>query len=798
MIPTGRGRSRSLLSPATARAVATLLTLWAAAVAPPPALAASSYERAFAQLADLSPDPARAAPVRNLILRRDVATIELAEGTMSLFKPIEGRVWGAVFVGRGTFSFRPPTEIERRQLERFYKTDSLATSFESLVLLFADSTLVEIASQAKFGAGEIGKEGRKAVRRCLDLLLDPKSKDINYSIGKTCLEGASNSLFLAYFDPASHSKAGIFQIDPYHTEQVQLWRPVKALFFQERIRNREIICQFPLEPERESESSLAGDYLATYDDEHYRIESSFDGGLRLRAETEIRFRSLEDGQNWVVFALAPKLEVDSVEWEGGAPADFFKGKDALLLWVRCDRPLSQTEVRTLKIRYHGEVVDRADDWVYFDPSAHWYPRIVPGGRATFELTYSNPVEYTLVSVGEPVSSERRGSAVVSRWAVETPAQLCSFMMGIYKEHRIQSERIPPITVLMSESAHRRVRESAGESLIEQGLAPGRAMEKQVGADVANSLAFFQSQYGSTGLKRFYVAENPLKRSFLGLAYPGLIHLDWSTFYNTQSGGSDEMLRAHEVAHQWWGALGVVPATYHDLWLSEAFAEFSALWYLQAASKDSKRFLDTLKRSRERIVRNRKFLLGSGQEAGPIWLGPRTRTSTTQEDYRLIIYDKGAWVLHMLRNLFLDLETMKDGGFREMMREFYGTYGGHDATTADFQRMVEKHAGRDMSWFFREWIYGTDVPRYRFAWRVAPAEEGKFRVTCRVDQENVSGDFQMFIPVHVDFGGDRFAKVRVFVKGRQSEFELPLMPMEPKRIIFNDLESVLCEVENVDW
>jgi len=133
-----------------------------------------------------------------------------------------------------------------------------------------------------------------------------------------------------------------------------------------------------------------------------------------------------------------------------------------------------------------------------------------------------------------------------------------------------------------------------------------------------------------------------------------------------------------------------------------------------------------------------------------------------------------------------------------MRDFYSSYAEKDATTADFQRIVEKQAGRNMSWFFREWVYGTGLPHYRFAWHAALGADGKYKVTCRVDQENVPDEFQMFVPLFIDFGGDRFARVRVFVKGHHSEFDLPPLPMEPKRVVFNDLESVLCDVEAVDW
>jgi len=104
-------------------------------------------------------------------------------------------------------------------------------------------------------------------------------------------------------------------------------------------------------------------------------------------------------------------------------------------------------------------------------------------------------------------------------------------------------------------------------------------------------------------------------------------------------------------------------------LSEAFAEFSALWFVQFAAHDNRSYFGTLEEWRKLIVGNRTFVFGSGQQASPIWLGGRTESSTTEGDYGLIIYEKGAWVLHMLRNLMLDLDTMKEDRFNGLMREF---------------------------------------------------------------------------------------------------------------------------------
>jgi aminopeptidase N len=272
----------------------------------------------------------------------------------------------------------------------------------------------------------------------------------------------------------------------------------------------------------------------------------------------------------------------------------------------------------------------------------------------------------------------------------------------------------------------------------------------------------------------------------------MVHLSWSTFQNTSDHGEDEVFRAHEVAHQWWG-IGVDFASYHDQWLSEGFSNFSGLWYLQTVSKDNDKYFDMLRQWRSSI------LLREG-EPGPISLGYRVFASRDDDldDYQTVVYKKGAWVIHMLRILMLDLKTMSDDRFTAMMKDFYAKYEGRRASTEDFQRVVERHTGAEMGWFFDQWVHSTAIPTYRVAHRTEPAENGQFRVRLRVRQEGVPESFQMFVPVTLDLGKDRKARVRVKVKGAVSEIELPLMPAEPKSVKFNDLEGVLAEVKTMSW
>jgi len=73
--------------------------------------------------------------------------------------------------------------------------------------------------------------------------------------------------------------------------------------------------------------------------------------------------------------------------------------------------------------------------------------------------------------------------------------------------------------------------------------------------------------------------------------------------------------------------------------------------------------------------------------------------------------------------------------------------------------------------------------------------GKF---CRLIGKESKAEFKMYVNMLVKFEDDKYARVRKEVNGLRSEFDLSLMPMEPKEIIFNDLHSILCNVDYEEW
>jgi hypothetical protein len=757
-----------------------LATTQATVAAPAAAVHASSYDSVFDSLLQALPVAEQVATVTNLTIQRDAARFSLQSGKLYLLTPVGGRTVAAAFRGKGVFSFTPPTAIERGRLNRFEKVDSLEASFTELVLVFADTTAGELRAAATFAPAPATGEVTGLVKQSLEFLADENTREFEPDLMSAFLNGDRSAVFYAHVKRSSGGPL-MFMVNPNELEGARLHGKVTRRGYQ---RRSEVISQFPLRGIR-PDAAVRRERLRQADIESYRIDVALPptgiGEIGFSAAATVRIVADTTVGPWVVFELFEKLKVDSARWEGGDRATVVRGKESALLWVLLDGQLRPGDVRTLQLYYHGDLIDRFGDFFLIKSSAAWYPRSLEGrSLAKFDLTFTTGSKYLLASVGERVDSSTSGRSTRSRWVTPNRIRNASFNLGLFEGYEVAEQGALPVTVMVSEEAHKK---------LARQYAQQRNMRERVGADVSGSLKFFQSVYGPPPVPRFYATEIP---GWHGEAFPGMVHLSWATFQDTRDSGEDEVFRAHEVAHQWWG-IGVDFASYHDQWLSEGFSNFSGLWYLQSVSKNNDRYFEILKQWRSSI------LLREG-EPGPISLGYRVFASRDDDldDYQTVVYKKGAWVVHMLRILMLDLKTMGDDRFKAMMKDFYGRYEGRRASTEDFQRVVEKHAGAEMGWFFDQWVHATATPTYRVAHRTEPAENGQFRVKLRVRQEGVPDSFQMFVPVTLDLGKDRKARVRVKVKGPVSEIDLPLMPAEPKKVIFNDLEGVLAEVKTEGW
>ncbi len=745
---------------------------------------AATYLERLEEVWKLRPAENQVAVVRQLVLKRDLAEIMLEDGRLYLLQPVAGRTMGALFRGKGRMRYAPASRIERDRLTLFHKAVELDQPFEDLVLIFADSTLEELRSLLSFGPGKAPDNLGNRFQELLDYFGDKGDHYLDPDLLRPFLNTEATGLFVAM--AAGNGKPWMFMVNPHEIEGVQLLTDAKRSAYSRRL---EPVTRDRMRGDR---TPAGGEYAERRPDIRIgkyvmdiRLPQTGSGELAFSADATLDLVADSATGPWVPFHIYPKMELDSARWSDGSPAEVYLGKDSPYLWVRLDRRLERGETRTLRLAYRGDLIDRFGNWFFIKSSIAWYPVAMESRfPALFDLTFTSPEGFLLAAVGDRTDSAAAPRHMIrTRWVTSRPIRNASFNIGIFERYEVPGADVPPTTVLWSENLHRTIGQAYSRNVVSGA---GKNMKAQVGDDVVNALRFFEQVYGKVPVARFYATEIPW---FHGEAWPGIIGLSWVTFFNTSGDGSDEVFRAHEVGHQWWG-ISVDYATYHDRWLSEGLADFSGLWFLQTRRKENKKYFATLDRWRADVMLRRDDPL-------PIWLGHRVMTSDTRDDYSAIVYKKGAWVMHMLRILLLDVKTMNEDRFTDVMRTFYATYAGKRAATSDLQRVVEEQTGQPMDWFFDQWVYGTGIPTYKVAWQAEQSGD-RWRVRLRVDQERVPPQFLMYVPVTLDLGGKESVRLRVKVTGARTEIELPPISARPKGLKFNDLEGVLAEVKEIPW
>lgn len=758
-----------------------LVSLLAAAAPARAASAFSDWNQFYGAFTTWSLDSSRIANVASLMIERDAGTIVLEEGRLAFARPLGGRRVAAVFVGRGTFRFAPRLQVEREQLERLYGTPVLRRRFERLTLIVADTTFAELAPSLQFHTDTLG-----TLRKAWDATFPYLTvRHLHYArplpVAQMLLDGHDNGLFWALMSDRRNEDPLFFSLVPDYAERVVLERkPEGDRAGLLRRYNSERVCMFFAQGDPDT---LRRNVRPAYEAVRYALDVTLAPSLECTAVADIDLLAHGVPRAWIGLDLPEELVVSEVTL-GGRPQAFFREDENPMLWVRLDRAIAPESTATLRVRYHGPLFERQDNWALHKYSTGWYPEPWYGGDATWEMTFHSPREIQLVGAGVRTAFREDGLVHHSTWRVDRPVPWASFDVNFLRGTRVSGDSLPPLTVWMRHvDGAGRVEEETFHSLL-----GAKDYDRRVALDVARAIQFFRQQLGEPLAREINAVETP---SWRYEGYPGLVHM-MLRGDKPQPGPefTPDVVRAHEISHQWFG-LGVMPATYHDAWLSEGFADFCSLWYLQASRKDAQNYFKVLESWREKLLTNRKYVLGSGQEAGPIWLGTRTSSSTTPGDYNLVIYAKGAWVLHMLRNYLLEGDDPAETRFRDLLRDFYQRFRGRRAFTEEFRAAAERAAGEDLGWFFAQWVYGTDVPACRFTWQAEPVD-GQWRVRGRIDRARVPDAFRFPVFVRVDFGDGSFSRQRVWSEGPVTEFTLPLAPRKPTAVVFNDLQSVLCE------
>ena len=200
-----------------------------------------------------------------------------------------------------------------------------------------------------------------------------------------------------------------------------------------------------------------------------------------------------------------------------------------------------------------------------------------------------------------------------------------------------------------------------------------------------------------------------------------------------NGKQDERTRnivIHEIAHQWFGN-AVTETTWDDAWLSEGFATFFTLLFIEKeyGKEEYEKGISKAKKSVfDMAIKMPDFSIVSPRSAEkePVTSG--------------ITYQKGAWVLHMLRNLVGDVN------FKKGIQSYYATFFNANATTDDFRAAMEKASGKELKVFFRQWLYQPINPVINGTWEYSPSAK---KITIQLEQVQ-SGDMVFNLPVEIGY------------------------------------------------
>jgi aminopeptidase N len=418
------------------------------------------------------------------------------------------------------------------------------------------------------------------------------------------------------------------------------------------------------------------------------------------------------------------------------------------LWIEFNHKYKNNEIAVVEVRYHGKpehgILIRKNKYgrrVLFtenwpDHARNWIPSIDhPSDKARVRITVTAPRKYDVVSNGRRVREKL-------------------LPKGRKRTQWVESKEIPTYCIALGVAEFSIVRpKHVGGVPVEWYFYPeDSAAAARKFRSTTSALAYFSS----------LIAPFPYEKLAQVQATVTLGGMENSSaiFYNEPSLQekiiTDEPV-PHEIAHQWFGD-SVTQSDWDQLWLSEGFATyFDALfcehqqgaWALKQIMADAA----------ERLA----------AEPSARWTPIIDPAQTDlMKKLNLLNYEKGAWVLHMLRGM------LGDANFFNGIRSYYRSHEGGNATSEDLRTAMESAAATTLSAFFRQWLYRAGWPEYQASWRwdTAAAE-----VELSIRQTQTTGLFDM--PLEIAFVGEdqkAVRKFRIFEKTHTFRIPLPAKPL----------------------
>jgi aminopeptidase N len=397
---------------------------------------------------------------------------------------------------------------------------------------------------------------------------------------------------------------------------------------------------------------------------------------------------------------------------------------------------------------HGEWTAFSENWP--DRARNWLPMIDhPSDKATGEFIVTAPAHYQVVANGLLVEElDVPGGARRTHWRQSVPISSWLYAVGVARfsaRHYAVSKGISQQTWVFPQDRDR------GQAIFEQtGRRAFELFSEQIGPYSYEKLAHVQAAGLGGGTEHATVI-----------------------FYGEKGVASGRAPVVHEVAHQWWGN-AVTEKDWDDVWLSEGFATYFTLLYTEhVEGRDA--FIAGLKRSRSTVLDLEKKLPDT-----PVI---HRNLSDMRRVLNQLVYQKGGWTLHALRGL-IGTEAFWNG-----IREYYRRYQNGNASTDDFRSVMEQAAGRELGWFFAQWLRRGGVPRLAGTWAYDAASR---QILVELSQKQAGEPFRLPIEIGLVLPGTTSMRIaRIELTGASGRFTIA-SDVAPSDVVLDPNTWVLME------
>jgi len=759
----------------------------------------------------------------NFTLTWDAATFQFQKGTLTFLSPVDGVVTGAIFLGEGHFNLKPVIRLDAHELKRRTGATEVEEDFTEAVFRFTaearlrflpglgDRTETPSEAAAAFTRWrERMRQRREQAVGFTQYLLQGETMDnVDADMLAAVYNHAHPEFFNAYLRGKKHRDLRFFvRTRVGALPQLDSPEEVALINYDPEALDDGVWYLAHLKPEYLQRMASSAEDRRLFATHSYKIETVIAKNGHLFSRATIGFEPLVAGERVLKFGLLPNLRVTRVTDEAGQDLYFIqesRKEDGSFYAILPQAP-QLGKALSINVEYAGDKVleEAGEGSFYVGARTSWYPNLNGfGEKALYDLTFKVPRKYKVISVGQLREESLEQDFAVSHWITPVPVAVAGFNYGAYEKLDLPDELTG---YKISGYYLTELPDNLRRSRALQSLAP-RGMTKYALEQTRAQLQLCTFYFGKSPYDEIYITEQP--NFNFGQSWPNLVYLPisaytdstqrWMLFgqINNKFTGFVQEVTPHEVSHQWWGhAVGW--ASYHDQWLSEGFAEFSAGLFLQqgVAGNWRKDYIDFWERLRQRVLEKNNFGIAPN-DAGPLWMGLRLISPRTESAYQNVTYPKGAYVLQMLRSMMYDPDD-KDKVFIAMMHDFVESHRTRAATTESFKAIAEKHMpkvmdlGRNgrLDWFFDEWVYGMQVPRYHFEYQTAPAEGGRVKLHITITQSEVDEHFAMLVPVFADFGQGMIRLGQIGIGGNTTRNVDFLLPTQPKKVALNAYKEIL--------